>query len=174
LKESYIKKLVRILEDSSIDTIQISSLWGFSKIKLSKSSTEKNRPQENISSPIVEISKPETIKQPESTDLKEAVESEPISKEKPTDIKEPAKDKKIHHITAPLVGTFYSTPNPDEPPFIKKGDKIKAGQTICIIEAMKIFNEIESDVSGTIDEILVEDASPIEYGQNIISIVLDD
>ena len=82
--------------------------------------------------------------------------------------------KELHYITAPLVGTFYSSPKPEDPPFIKKGDKIEISQTICIIEAMKIFNEIESEISGVIEEILVSDGSPVEYGQKIISIKLDD
>jgi acetyl-CoA carboxylase biotin carboxyl carrier protein len=82
--------------------------------------------------------------------------------------------KELHYITAPLVGTFYSSPKAEDPPFIKKGDKIEIGQTICIIEAMKIFNEIESEVTGIIDDILIKDTAPVEYGQKIISIKLDD
>ena len=79
-------------------------------------------------------------------------------------------EKESQYITAPLVGTFYLSPKPEDPPFIKKGDKINIGQTICIIEAMKIFNEIESEVSGIVKEVLVENSSPVEYGQPIISI----
>ena len=78
-----------------------------------------------------------------------------------------------HEITAPLVGTFYISPKAGDPPFIKIGDKIEVGQTICIIEAMKIFNEIESEVSGVVKEILVKDSSPVEYGQAIVSIDID-
>ena len=66
---------------------------------------------------------------------------------------------------APLVGTFYNSPKPGEPSFIKAGDKITKGQTLCIIEAMKIFNEIESEVSGKIVKVLVDDNSPVEYDQ---------
>ena len=64
-----------------------------------------------------------------------------------------------------MIGTFYRSPNPDADVFVSVGDTISAGQTVCIVEAMKLFNEIESDVSGTIVKILVEDASPIEYDQ---------
>lgn len=68
-------------------------------------------------------------------------------------------------IKSPMVGTFYRSSTPEKPPFIKIGDAVDAGQTVCIIEAMKLFNEIESDVKGKIVKILVEDASPVEYDQ---------
>ena len=68
-------------------------------------------------------------------------------------------------VKAPMVGTFYRSPSPDKPPFIKVGDKISAGSPVCIIEAMKLFNEIESEVSGTIVKVMVEDAQPVEYDQ---------
>ncbi|BDC98585.1 acetyl-CoA carboxylase biotin carboxyl carrier protein [Persicobacter psychrovividus] len=66
-------------------------------------------------------------------------------------------------IKAPMIGTFYKSANPESPAFANVGDKISAGQTVCIIEAMKLFNEIESEVSGTIVEILVDDATPVEF-----------
>jgi len=68
-------------------------------------------------------------------------------------------------IKSPMIGTFYRTSNPDSPPFVSVGDKITKGQTVCIIEAMKLFNEIESEVSGTIIKVMVENASPVEYDQ---------
>lgn len=68
-------------------------------------------------------------------------------------------------IKSPMIGTFYRSANPDSPPFVSVGDKITKGQTVCIIEAMKLFNEIESEVSGTIVKVMVENASPVEYDQ---------
>lgn len=68
-------------------------------------------------------------------------------------------------IKSPMIGTFYLTPNPDSPSFVTEGDSIKAGQTVCIIEAMKLFNEIESEISGKIVKILVSNATPVEYDQ---------
>ena len=68
-------------------------------------------------------------------------------------------------IKSPMIGTFYRTANPDSPPFISIGDKVSKGQTVCIIEAMKLFNEIESEVSGTIVKVMVENSSPVEYDQ---------
>ncbi|MDH5608164.1 MAG: acetyl-CoA carboxylase biotin carboxyl carrier protein [Cyclobacteriaceae bacterium] len=76
-----------------------------------------------------------------------------------------ADSKKYVEIKSPMIGTFYLTPNPDSPAFVAIGDKVKPGDTVCIVEAMKLFNEIESEVSGTIIKILVDNASPVEYDQ---------
>lgn len=79
--------------------------------------------------------------------------------------KAPAKDDRFVQITAPMVGTFYRAPAPDAEPYVKVGDIVEVGQTLCIIEAMKLMNEIESEVRGRVTEILVENAQPVEYGQ---------
>ncbi len=68
-------------------------------------------------------------------------------------------------VKSPMIGTFYRSANPDTPAFVSVGDKIEKGQTVCIVEAMKLFNEIESEVSGTIVKVMVENASPVEYDQ---------
>lgn len=76
-------------------------------------------------------------------------------------------------VTAPMVGTFYRAPAPDEPPFVKVGDRVSVGQTVCIIEAMKLMNEIEAEVSGQVMEILVDNAQPVEYEQVLMRIQPD-
>ncbi len=76
-----------------------------------------------------------------------------------------ASGKNTVDIKSPMIGTFYRTANPDSPPFVSVGDKVTKGQTVCIIEAMKLFNEIESEVSGTIVKVMVENSSPVEYDQ---------
>jgi acetyl-CoA carboxylase biotin carboxyl carrier protein len=79
---------------------------------------------------------------------------------------------KGHHlITSPMVGTFYRAPDPTSAPFVDIGDTVKKGQTLCIIEAMKLMNEIEADVDGTIVEIYAENAKPVEYGQKLFAIL---
>jgi acetyl-CoA carboxylase biotin carboxyl carrier protein len=78
---------------------------------------------------------------------------------------EPASSAKQEEIKSPMIGTFFRRPSPDKPEFIKIGDKVEKGQVVCVIEAMKLFNEIESDVAGTIVKVLVEDMSPVEYDQ---------
>jgi acetyl-CoA carboxylase biotin carboxyl carrier protein len=79
--------------------------------------------------------------------------------------KPPAAGKKTVDIKSPMIGTFYRSANPDSPAFVSVGDKITKGQVVCIIEAMKLFNEIESEVSGTILKVLLENSSPVEYDQ---------
>lgn len=74
-------------------------------------------------------------------------------------------EKKGKPITSPMVGTFYKSPSPDAKPFIELGSSVSEGQVVCIIEAMKLMNEIESDVSGKVVEICVEDGQPVEFGQ---------
>jgi acetyl-CoA carboxylase biotin carboxyl carrier protein len=81
-------------------------------------------------------------------------------------------DKKLFEFKAPFIGTFYRSSSPDKPPFISAGDRISPGQTLGIIEAMKLFNEIESDVSGTVVKVLVENAQPVEYEQALFLIEL--
>jgi acetyl-CoA carboxylase biotin carboxyl carrier protein len=82
-----------------------------------------------------------------------------------TEKAEPASGKKTVEIKSPMIGTFYRSANPDSPSFVNVGDKVTKGQTVCIIEAMKLFNEIESEVSGTIVKAMIENASPVEYDQ---------
>lgn len=76
-----------------------------------------------------------------------------------------AASKTTVEIKSPMIGTFYRSANPDSPPFISVGDKVTKGQTVCIIEAMKLFNEIESEVSGTVVKAMIENSSPVEYDQ---------
>jgi acetyl-CoA carboxylase biotin carboxyl carrier protein len=74
-------------------------------------------------------------------------------------------------VSSPFVGTFYQSPSPDSPPFTAVGQKVKKGQVLCIVEAMKLMNEIESEVDGTVAEILVQNATPVEFGEKLFRIV---
>ena len=76
-----------------------------------------------------------------------------------------ADDSKLITIKSPMIGTFYRSPSPDNPPFVNVGDNISSGSVVCIIEAMKLFNEIEAEVSGKIVKVLVDDSTPVEYDQ---------
>jgi acetyl-CoA carboxylase biotin carboxyl carrier protein len=82
----------------------------------------------------------------------------------------PSADEGLHIITSPIVGTFYRSSSPTTEAFIKLGDNIETGQTLCIVEAMKLMNEVQSDISGTVAKILVENAQPVEYGQPLFAI----
>jgi acetyl-CoA carboxylase biotin carboxyl carrier protein len=81
-----------------------------------------------------------------------------------------AAEEKGHTVTSPFVGTFYRKPNPDSPAYVSVGDKVEKGQVLCIVEAMKLMNEIEADVAGTVTAILVEDGQAVEYGQPLFKI----
>jgi acetyl-CoA carboxylase biotin carboxyl carrier protein len=81
-----------------------------------------------------------------------------------------AVEEELHTVKSPIVGTFYESPAPGSLPFVKAGDQVAAGQVVCIIEAMKLMNEIESDASGEIVKILVNNGQPVEYGQPLFSI----
>ena len=83
---------------------------------------------------------------------------------------EPAPGQEGHTVKSPMVGTFYRAPSPEAKPFVAAGDSVKEGQTICVIEAMKLMNEIECDASGVIKAILVENGQPVEYGQALFII----
>lgn len=82
----------------------------------------------------------------------------------------PEKKEDLHMVKSPMVGTYYESPSPGSPPFVKPGDMIEAGQLLCIVEAMKLMNEIEADVSGEVVQCLVKNGQPIEYGQDLFAI----
>ncbi|AGP37194.1 hypothetical protein SCE1572_23560 [Sorangium cellulosum So0157-2] len=81
-----------------------------------------------------------------------------------------ASDEGVSYVTSPFVGTFYRSPSPDAPPFVDVGSAIRVGQALCIIEAMKLMNEIEADSPGTIVEILVDNGKPVEFGQRLFKV----
>lgn len=154
-----LQEIITIVEQSNVHEVEISSWWG-RKIKVTKnaSSVAMSLP----TSPI-QMEFPAAVSPgPAGQDTTLATESASTDSEIDTG--------KYHRISAPIVGTFYRSPSPDASPYISIGDKISAGQVICIIEAMKIMNEIESDVSGTVAEILVDNAQPVEYNQPLIVI----
>jgi len=164
-----IKKLIEILNDSNINELEVTTFWGFRKIRLSKkveAYTTKNTPS------TTQFVKPKEENliindKPDSTIKKDNVEP---TKEEPDSIQKNYNEENLVYQKAPLVGTFYNSPKPGDPPFVKIGDKISKGQTLCIIEAMKIFNEIESEHDGIIVEELIEDSNPVEFNQSIYSI----
>lgn len=98
----------------------------------------------------------------------------PRAEEAPAAPKEPAKPKAAYkEVVSPIVGTFYRAPAPDAAPFVEVGQRVSKGQVLCIVEAMKIMNQIESDATGTVTAILVENAQPVAYGQPLFHITVD-
>ena len=88
----------------------------------------------------------------------------------PTAAEPAAPAENLHMVRSPIVGTYYESPSPGSPPFVKVGDRVETGQIICIVEAMKLMNEIEADAAGEIVKILVANGAPIEYGQELFAI----
>ncbi|MGH7482530.1 MAG: acetyl-CoA carboxylase biotin carboxyl carrier protein, partial [Longimicrobiales bacterium] len=80
--------------------------------------------------------------------------------------------EELYEATSPMVGTFYRAPAPDAPPYVEVGSTVSKGQTLCILEAMKLMNELESEVEGVVREVLVQNAEPVEYGQTLFKIQL--
>lgn len=97
---------------------------------------------------------------PRTTDMTAALHAVP----------EKAKESPGQYITSPMVGTFYSTPSPEEPDYVKVGDAVEKGQVVCIIEAMKVMNEIKAQISGTVVEIMIESSHPVEFGAKLFRI----
>ena len=169
-----IKKIINVIEKTSIEEIEVSSFWGAQKIRLSKKSGSSQVVVQQSSQPDIKenVVLNEDIKKDESLVKEKQIESSKddiaeIASESTADI---PVEENLEYQKAPLVGTFYAASKPGEPPFVKVGDKVSKGQTLCIIEAMKIFNEIESDFNGTIVEVLAEDSNPVEFNQSIFSI----
>ena len=177
-----IKKIINVIENTDIEEIEISSFWGAQKIRLSKKSSINQSAPANSNTIVnqqVEHNKDSLVAKPPSKEnnaidsnnkLEKSVDDDIINKTEKVDSTEVVVDEELEYQKAPLVGTFYLSSKPGEPPFVNVGDKVSKGQTLCIIEAMKIFNEIESDFEGTIIEVLAEDAQPVEFNQPIFSI----
>jgi acetyl-CoA carboxylase biotin carboxyl carrier protein len=91
----------------------------------------------------------------------------PVAPAVPVPVAPPAPEEGLHMVKSPIVGTFYEAPSPGAPPFVKAGDMVEVGQVLCIVEAMKLLNEIESDVAGEIVKKLAVNGQPIEYGQDL-------
>jgi len=148
----YVKKLVDMLDESSVDSIEISSDKGM-KIRISK--TPSARATMHAVQPMAMQPAPAVAVAAAAPAAPAAAASAPKA--------EPA--SKLADVKSPMVGTFYSKPEPGAQPYVTVGSKVAKGQVLCIIEAMKIMNEIECEVSGIVREICVTDAHPVEFGQ---------
>ena len=155
MNDQDIKKLIKLVEDSEIDQLEVSR-WG-RKIKITRRISGSNgHPDGSAVYQVAALMPVATTPPPAPVAAASAatVDSAP-----------PSADKNYIEITSPMVGTFYMAPAPDAPAYTKVGDKVSIGQVVCIIEAMKLMNEIEAEVSGKVAEIKVENAQPVEFGQ---------
>lgn len=149
-----IKKLVKILETSEVTDIEIEE--NGTKIKVAK--------KVRMAQPVQTLSA--IPSQAASVAVQQTVESKPVEKKST----EESTESNLHTVRSPIVGTFYRAPAPDADPYVQVGDVVSVGTVLCIVEAMKLMNEIESDVNGKILKILVENGKPVEYNQPLFLI----
>jgi len=144
-----VKKLIELLEESGIAEIEINE--GEESVRISRYGTNAPAPvQQFAAAPAPVAAAPAAVETAESEVVECAISG--------------------HTVNAPMVGTFYTSASPGAPVFCKVGDSVSEGDTVCIIEAMKILNQIEADKSGVVKAILVENAQPVEFGQPLIVI----
>ncbi len=140
-----LKKLIDLVQESGIAELEITE--GEEKVKIVKGGAVLNM----MPAPAAALAAP--------------TEARPAPPAAPAAAAEADAGQEGHVVKAPMVGTFYRSPSPDAKPFVEVGQAVKEGDTICIIEAMKLMNEIEADASGSVKAILVENGQPVEYGQ---------
>jgi acetyl-CoA carboxylase biotin carboxyl carrier protein len=159
MKLSEIQDLIKFVAKSGVSEVELQT----KDVKIViKTPSSKNGGKPNGDAPVFVQTQP-TIAQPAPTFAAPIAEAAPAETKKKA---EPVDDEsKYVTIKSPMIGTMYRSAGPDKPPFVNVGDEVKAGKVICIIEAMKLFNEIESDISGKIVKVLVNDSSPVEYDQ---------
>ena len=161
----YLKKLVEMLDESSVDSIEISSDKGM-KIRISK--TPQQRGTVQVAAPV---QMPAVIPAPVAPARATPAEGSPtIEGEGAAAARAETAKQAGLEVKSPMVGTYYHAPEPGASPYVSVGSRVSKGQILCIIEAMKIMNEIESEYSGVIREISVQDAQPVEYGQVLFRI----
>ena len=167
-----IKELIELVEQSDISELEV-HFFGGRKVVIRKNISAGNGTYV-VSAPVAQVpqSVPVASSQPAPVQPVQSAEQSEKSGGKPEEVKQEDTEK-YAEIKAPMVGTFYRKPSPDSPPYVNVGDHIDVGQVVCLIEAMKLFNEVKSEISGTIKKILVEDASPVEFGQVIFLVEPD-
>ncbi len=147
----YVKKLIEMLDGSTVDSIEISSDKGM-KLRISKSPHQRTAAVTMAAPAAPAVLPAPAVARPTEEGVTPAPKAE-------------APRSTLLEIKSPMVGTYYSAPEPGAKPYVVVGDRISKGQVVCIIEAMKIMNELESEFSGVVREVNVTDANPVEYGQ---------
>jgi acetyl-CoA carboxylase biotin carboxyl carrier protein len=140
---------------------------GASEVKLEMGDIKITIKTGNDAGDVTYVSQAPPIQMAAAQQQQQPVHAQQVVNEPATTAPAPAAvvDDKYITVKSPIIGTFYRKASPDKPPFVEVGDSIKVGDTLCIIEAMKLFNEIESEVSGTIVKVLIDDSSPVEFDQ---------
>ena len=160
----YVKKLLDMLDGSSVDSIEISSEKGM-KIRISKTPVQRGTVQ--VAAPMASMLPPALL--PASPALlgagAQGTPANGVTAVGEGESRAEAARQNLLEVKSPMVGTFYGAPEPGAPAYVSAGSRVAKGQVLCIIEAMKIMNEIESEFAGVVREVLANDAHPVEYGQ---------
>ena len=151
MKVKEIQDIINFIKKTDLDDVSIETENYKIRVKKNNADVSEIKKNKNISTQVSE---------PIETEVKKVVKSED---------KESSTNNNVI-VKSPMIGTFYRSPNPESDPFISEGDSIKVGQKVCIIEAMKLFNDIESEISGKIVKILVDDNSPVEFDQPLFEV----
>ena len=161
MNQKELKELIEFLIDKDISEFELER--GDVKVRIKRGADAQPVP---VITPVAAV--PAIASVPPSAPASAAVTqtSAPAAPEQPK--AEPEED--LHLVKSPIVGTFYEAPGPGAPPFVKPGDNVQTGQVLCIIEAMKLMNEIESDMTGEIVKVLAANGKPVEYGQPLFSV----
>ncbi|WP_445612681.1 acetyl-CoA carboxylase biotin carboxyl carrier protein [Geobacillus sp. YF-1] len=169
MKIQEIRELIRLIDQSSIDEFVYEQ--GETKVHMKKAAAAVAVTPAVASAPAAQPAPAVTVSAP-AAPAPAAIPVQAPAEAPATEADQPAgsaakqaKEGAFHQITSPMVGTFYAAPAPDKPPYVKPGDKVKKDTVVCIIEAMKLFNEIEAEVEGEIVEVLVQNGQLVEYGQ---------
>lgn len=166
VKIQEIRELIRLVDQSSIDEFKYEN-EGI-KLVMRKSQPVEVQSKVGQTQKEQEVIEQSTTLQPVSAGTTVAQTEavvEPVQEKSEQESPKQVEDENLHQITSPMVGTFYQAPAPDAEPYVKVGDKVKNDTVVCIVEAMKLFNEIEAEVEGEIVEVLVQDGQLVEFGQ---------
>jgi acetyl-CoA carboxylase biotin carboxyl carrier protein len=158
MRPAIIRELIKLVEDSEIDALEVSS-WG-RRVKITRKQVSVNGSGPYGNS---QMSVAETVAAPQAPSA--PIPAQPSATTPAVEEQSPQTGANLVEIKSPMVGTFYSSPSPESPPFVQVGDSVSAGAVVCIVEAMKLMNEIESEVTGKISKSLVENGQPVEFGQ---------
>ncbi|KOO43965.1 acetyl-CoA carboxylase biotin carboxyl carrier protein [Priestia koreensis] len=165
LKIQEIREIIKLVDQSSIEEFTYEHEGSKIKMKKKDAILSKQAPVVVASAPAPEVAQPQAVAAPAPA----APAAQP-AEEAP---KAPASDANLHKITSPMVGTFYASSSPESGAYVSVGDKVKKESVVCIVEAMKLFNEIEAEVNGEIVEILAENGQLVEYGQPLFLVKAD-
>ncbi|MBP9152425.1 MAG: acetyl-CoA carboxylase biotin carboxyl carrier protein [Flavobacteriales bacterium] len=157
-----IQELIKFVSKSGVTEVEIESK-GF-KINI------KTPPYKKGGQPEVQIVQTAAPQSTAAAPLAVQAAPQAVAETAPAKAEAPAANENYDEVKSPMIGTFYRSSSPEKPAFVSVGDEVKKGDTICIIEAMKLFNEIEAEVSGKIVKVLVDDSSPVEYDQPLFLI----